>query len=576
MTEDLNQETVIQDALTTPTRSPNSSRSAWKRAVEFVEGSGPEFSSEVNTVLSQRLKVASMILFCAFGAFFLKNILTGYRPFGEHNSLIHAAHLAAHFLAMFVSGTVAWRMCTNCSHVNRHLRFTELMVFGTAMLMFLTVTFGIVLNTASQGFLYPVETPWFLLMFTYALLIPNSWQRALAIMTPMALAPVLVMGLTALFNPTVKEVMFSSQYRGVLLQTGMASTLGLVIATWGVRTIRSLRTAAFEARQMGHYHLKRLLGRGGMGEVHLAEHTLLKRPCAIKLIRPEMAGNPETLKRFEREVRATAQLTHWNTIEIYDYGMAADGTFYYVMEYLPGLNLDQIVDGHGPMPTSRTIHLLKQACDALGEAHDKGLVHRDIKPANIFAAKRGGTYDVVKLLDFGLVRTNDDEVDVKLTQEGKITGSPLYMSPEQASGDIADARSDIYAMGCVAFYLLTGRPPFQETKPVKLILAHIQKQPPSLRSIKEDIPEEIEQIVLKCLEKNPDDRFQSVDDLRAALVGLKENNQWKRADATHWWECHGCPKKRRLDECILEGRELPTDDEFESSAYEKTGLLIDA
>ncbi len=576
MTENTHQETVIQNALLTPTRSPSSSRSAWKRAVEFVEGSGPEFSKEVNLVLSQRLRMASIILFCAYGAFFLKNVLTGYRPFGDHNSLVHAVHLSTHFLAMFVSGTVGWRMCTNCSHVNRHLRLAELMVFGTSALMFLTVTLGIVLNTANQGFLYPVETPWVILMFTYALLIPNSWQRALAIMTPMALAPVLVMAFAAAFNPSIKEVMFNSPYRGVLLQTGMASTLALLIATWGVRTVRSLRTAAFEARQMGNYHLKRLLGRGGMGEVHLAEHTLLKRPCAIKLIRPEMAGNPETLKRFEREVRSTAQLTHWNTIEIYDYGMAADGTFYYVMEYLPGLNLDQIVEQHGPMPVSRTIHLLKQACDALGEAHEKGLVHRDIKPANIFAAKRGGTYDVVKLLDFGLVRSNDDEVDARLTQEGKITGSPLYMSPEQASGDLADARSDIYALGCVAYYLLTGRPPFLETKPVKLILAHVQAPVPNLRSIKDDISEEIEKTVMKCLEKDPQDRFQSVDELRAALVATKENGLWKRKDATQWWECHGCPKKRMLDECILEGQELPTDEEFESSAYEKTGVLIDA
>ncbi len=570
MIEDPNQETVIQDALLTPTRSPTSTRSAWKRAVEFVEGSGPEFSKEVSVVLSQRLKLVSIIFFGSYAVFFLKNFLTGYKPLGDGDSLARWTHL----IAMVVSGTVAWRMCTNCSHVNRHLRFAELVVFGTSALKFFVVTYGIVLSSANEGFLYPVETPWMVLMFAYALLIPNSWQRALAIMTPMALAPVIAMVSAAAFNPTVKEVMFNSPYRGVLLQTGMASTLALLIATWGVRTIRSLRTAEFEARQMGHYHLKKLIGRGGMGEVHLAEHTLLKRPCAIKLIRPEMAGNPETLKRFEREVRATAHLTHWNTIEIYDYGMAADGTFYYVMEYLPGLNLDQIVDQHGPMPVSRTIHLLKQACDALGEAHEKGLVHRDIKPANIFAAKRGGTYDVVKLLDFGLVRSDDLEVDAKLTQDGKITGSPLYMSPEQASGDLADARSDIYALGCVAYYLLTGRPPFQETKPVKLILAHVQKQPPNLRSVKHDIPESIEKIVMKCLEKAPQDRFQSVDDLRAALIDLKENDQWKRKDATQWWECHGCPKKRRLDECILEGRELPTDDEFESSAYKETDALI--
>ena len=236
--------------------------------------------------------------------------------------------------------------------------------------------------------------------------------------------------------------------------------LAAVSAVLGVHTINSLRDEALRARQLGQYKLKRLIGSGGMGDVYLAEHLLMKRPCAIKVIRPEKAGDPKVLARFEREVQATAKLSHWNSVDIFDYGRAADGTFYYVMEFLPGMNLSELVRRYGPMPASRAIHLVRQACNALAEAHDLGLVHRDIKPANIFAAIRGGRYDVAKLLDFGLAKPLMNVEAAQLTQEGAITGSPLYMSPEQAIGDREpDARSDIYAVGAVLYFLVAGRPP---------------------------------------------------------------------------------------------------------------------
>ena len=200
-----------------------------------------------------------------------------------------------------------------------------------------------------------------------------------------------------------------------------------------------------------------------MGEVYLAEHQLLKRPCAIKLIRPDRAGDPRALARFEREVRTTARLSHPNTVEIYDYGRTEDGTFYYVMEYLSGLSLADLVERHGPLPPGRAIYLLRQACGALAEAHAAGLVHRDLKPANIFAARRGGLHDVAKLLDFGLVLPTAEPVAPPSSAgTATIAGSPLYMAPEQATGDARpDARSDLYGLGAVAYYLLTGRAPFE-------------------------------------------------------------------------------------------------------------------
>jgi serine/threonine-protein kinase len=277
-----------------------------------------------------------------------------------------------------------------------------------------------------------------------------------------------------------------------------------------------------------------------MGEVYLAEHQMMKRPCAVKLIRPDKAGDPKILARFEREVRATAKLSHWNSVEIFDYGHADDGTFYYVMEYLPGMNLQELVTKHGPLPAERVIHLLTQTCDALSEAHEAGMMHRDIKPANIFAAQRGGLYDVAKLLDFGLVKPMAKFDDAHLTQEGSITGSPLYMSPEQSTGDSeSDARSDIYCLGAVGYFLLSGRPPFNYEQPIKVLLAHAREIPPSLSDLEDDIPADLEAVIMKCLEKEPSERYQNVLELRDALLNCESSGHWTRRVAQQWWKANG-------------------------------------
>ena len=199
----------------------------------------------------------------------------------------------------------------------------------------------------------------------------------------------------------------------------------------GAHLINTLRREVFEARQLGQYRLVKRLGAGGMGEVYLAEHRMLKRPCAIKLIHPDQAGDPHVLARFEREVRMTARLSHWNTVEIFDYGRTDDGTFFYVMEYLPGLSLEDLLERHGPLPAERVVHLLRQTCQGLREAHQVGLIHRDIKPGNVFAAQRGGLYDVVKLLDFGLVKPVGENPSVRLSQEGGISGTPFSCRPSR-------------------------------------------------------------------------------------------------------------------------------------------------
>jgi len=309
-------------------------------------------------------------------------------------------------------------------------------------------------------------------------------------------------------------------------------------SVWGVYMIGSLHREVFEARRLGQYRLKQRIGAGGMGEVFLAEHQMMKRACVIKLIRPERAGDPKTQARFQREVRATARLSHWNTVDVFDYGSTEDGTFYYVMEYLPGMSLAELVRRYGPMSPARVIHFLRQACDALGEAHAAGLTHRDIKPANIFAAHRGGVHDVAKVLDFGLVKSHaDDETSVQLTADGAITGSPLFMSPEQAIGDSEpDGRSDIYSLGAVGYYLLVGHPPFEGDKPLRVMFAHVHDEvvAPSLRGVY--VPEDLEQVILRCLEKKPADRFQDAASLAEALAACRDAGGWTRADAAAWWK----------------------------------------
>jgi serine/threonine-protein kinase len=298
-----------------------------------------------------------------------------------------------------------------------------------------------------------------------------------------------------------------------------------------------------EARQIGQYHLLHRIGAGGMGEVFLAEHQLLKRPCAVKLIRADSSDDPKALERFEREVRLTAQLTHWNTVEIFDYGRAEDGTYYYVMEYLPGLSLGQLVARYGPMPPERVVYLLRQVCQALREAHAAGLIHRDIKPTNIIAAQRGGVDDMAKLLDFGLARPIMQNFGRQLTAKGQVLGTPLFMAPEQARGvsQDVDARSDIYSMGAVAYYLLTARPPVEIEDGLEVMIAHARDPvvPPS--EIRAGIPDDLERVVLRCLAKNPADRFQDAESLEQALAECACADRWNAKLAAQWWRQVGQP-----------------------------------
>jgi serine/threonine-protein kinase len=369
----------------------------------------------------------------------------------------------------------------------------------------------------------------------YGVFIPNTRRRSLIGTTLLCLVPVVATGLAAGLNPAVR-----SSLREILPANFVPLFMAGVIAVFVAARGYELRRQAFEAKraaqQLGAYTLRKKLGEGGMGEVWLAEHRLLKRPCAMKFIRAELAAETTTAARFEREVRAVTALTHFNTVRIFDYGSGEDGSFFYVMEYLDGPTLDRLVKERGPLAPGRAVYLLRQLCGALAEAHAAGMVHRDLKPGNILVATLGGQWDVAKLLDFGLVQDySAAQSDDRITRAGTVLGTPSYLCPEQAAGDPVDPRGDLYSLGAVAFFMLAGRPPFESNSVGRLLTAHLTQPAPDLRTLRPDVPADLAAVVAKCLRKEPKERFQSASELEAALAGCVCAADWSAAAAAEWW-----------------------------------------
>jgi hypothetical protein len=303
------------------------------------------------------------------------------------------------------------------------------------------------------------------------------------------------------------------------------------------REIYGLRTQMVKAQRLGQYTIEQLVGEGGMGAVYIARHARLRRPTALKLLLPERTG-PDSIARFEREVQLTSQLTHPNTVAVYDYGRTPEGIFYYAMEYIDGLSLAELVEKHGPQPPGRVIFILIQAADALIEAHALGLIHRDVKPANILLCERAGSADVVKLLDFGLVKDIRASAEPSLTQTGIITGTPLYLAPETITDPaLVDHRVDIYALGAVGYCLLTGAPPFQGRSTVEVCGHHLHTIPsrPSSR-LGVQLPGALDDVLLRCLAKQRDERPSSARELQSLLRECAASAPWSSDDARPFWE----------------------------------------
>ena len=365
-------------------------------------------------------------------------------------------------------------------------------------------------------------------VFARALVVPSSGRRTLltSIVTfvPMTAAAIWL------------GINTRQQLPGAAFITGdlVFSIVAILIATRGSSIIYGLRRKVSEAMQLGKYTLDRKIGEGGMGTVHRASHALLRRPTAIKLLHPDRVGSQETLDRFEREVQHMSQLTHPNTVAVYDYGWNSDGVLYYAMEYLDGLNLDQLVRNHGVQASNRVVHILQQVCGALQEAHDAGIIHRDIKPANIILCERGGVPDVAKVVDFGLVKelTRDSSASTQV-----VLGTPGYIAPEAITDpDRIGPPVDLYALGAVGYFLLTGRRVFEGKTHVDVCIQHVTQTPiPPSQVVERPIPAELEAIIMRCLQKQPGDRFPSATALAEALAEVPRSNEWSTTHAKTFW-----------------------------------------
>ncbi|MGE0784956.1 MAG: serine/threonine-protein kinase [Sandaracinaceae bacterium] len=377
------------------------------------------------------------------------------------------------------------------------------------------------------------------LMLTYALvlraaLMPGAPKRTLVtgmagwlagVLTFLGLAVPDLVAPTRIVDPRI-TVLIGSTLLGVI-------TVGFTVKLSQV--LYGLRRQLKEAQQLGQYILESKIAEGGMGVIYRARHVLLRRPTALKLLRPELSDE-RSAARFEREVLLTSQLRHPNTVVVHDFGRTPDGVFYFAMELLDGVDLQTMVDRQGPLPVARMLYLFRQAASALSEAHGAGLIHRDVKPSNLFVSSAGPVKDWVKVLDFGLVREREPETSVGLSVAGAIVGTPLYMAPEQISDpDHIDTRADLYALGCTMYFALTGTPVFEGSL-IEVCAQHLKEAPVPIGVRNPDVPPEVERLVASLLEKDPDERLQSAEELVLAIDRLAETHPWSARQSADAWE----------------------------------------
>lgn len=435
-------------------------------------------------------------------------------------------------LGAFVMGLVLFALVRQGALPSKRLLDLGLVfyVFGALGIAVREFGHGLPLAADSSLILVTAECVW---IVAYPLVIPNTPGKTLAAsllaasMGPVGLA---LSGSAAGMSMDTVIYFLRSNYLCALF----ASLIARIVHRFSVRLER--------ARAIGSYELVERIGVGGMGEVWRAHHRLLARPAAIKVIRSDKLGDSlrereSLVQRFELEARETAALGSIHTIDVYDFGLTEEGDFYYVMELLEGMSLEQLVRDFGPVEPARAVYLLRQVCHSLGEAHARGLVHRDVKPANIFICRLGPDHDFVKVLDFGLVKHRIGETT--MTIEDSIVGTPAYMPPEIATGDDVDGRADLYSLGCVAHFLLTGRLVFAADTPLAQVLAHVHDAPVPPSALSElEIPAELDRVILDCLAKDPADRPSSAAEVAERLAAAVSDDAWTYQAARAWWERH--------------------------------------
>lgn len=382
--------------------------------------------------------------------------------------------------------------------------------------------------TASDGLPWLAVRPVGYLLLLRSVFVPSTPHRTAVVAGACVISPAVAILLVSTGTAPLAEAIHA------LARGAVDGAVAVAISA----VIYGLRREARKATRLGQYRIEEKIGEGGMGVVYRAVHSMLRRPTAVKVLRPDRADQ-RSLVRFEREVRMTCRLSHPNTVVVYDYGRTLDGTFYYAMELLDGADIGDLVRRHGPQEEARVLHVLKAVCGSLAEAHDLGLVHRDVKPSNVLLCHQGRAYDVVKVVDFGLVKDTRRIVrgDVDLTAPDAIVGTPHYMSPEAIEDSTAvGPRSDLYSLGSVAYYMLTGRPPFPGRGLVDIAVLKMEKAPPPPSEVAgRTIDDDLEGIVMRCLEREPDRRFPDAGSLGEALDDCRQTDAWTPAAARRWW-----------------------------------------
>ncbi|MCC6996832.1 MAG: serine/threonine protein kinase [Deltaproteobacteria bacterium] len=429
--------------------------------------------------------------------------------------------LALRAIECAILGFSLWRMHRVPGPSPLELRVLTITIYTSA-----SVLIGL-MAPFNMGILSPYAHGVSAIIVVGGITMPDRWRRGAPALGGPALAYPLTVLLSALWSPRIAAQLQDGAALGVFIQHGAIIAIVWVMLVAGGHLIWSLRRQVFEAREIGRYKLRRRIGAGGMGDVWMASHATLKRDVAIKILRPDPTTSGAALERFEREVQATSELTHPNTVRVFDYGSTEDGLRYYVMELLEGESLGGVVERDGPLPPARALHLVHQAARAIAEAHGKGIVHRDIKPENLFVTQLGGEPDFLKVLDFGIAKVLAPEQRGTLTGEGLVVGTPAFMSPEQAIGQPLSPRFDVYSLGAVLYYLLVGKPPFEGGNVAQVMHAQTKQAlaTPTARGVR--VPADLEAVVMRCLDKDPEARFKDAGALADALTACEDFGSWR-------------------------------------------------
>jgi eukaryotic-like serine/threonine-protein kinase len=514
---------------------PQSSSAGWSAA--------PEDAEARRLLLGRRIAYFGAVFFYLSLAFYIRNVALiaiaerTWPPFGHPALVLHVA-------AIGLSG-LQWLLCRSGRRSMGQLGLIDACGLLGSMALYCALVFAetmsrehaIAVHSAGAEVLL-VALIMVALIVTHAVIVPADSSRAFRLSAATSsLGPITAYAITAHAFPT--ELLRANPWLPLSEAGYVAMWAGLTVtvATIAARVIHGLKERVRDANEVGQYRLIEKIGEGGMGIVYLARHALLRRGTAVKLLHPARSGE-SALRRFEQEVQITSALTHPNTISIFDFGRTPDGVFYYAMEYLDGITLEDLVAHTGPQQPARVAQILRQACGSLDEAHFAGLIHRDIKPANLMLCLRGRVPDFVKVLDFGLVKEHTDEVGMGLSRAGALLGTPAYLAPEAIlEPSKIDARADLYALGAVGYYLLVGAPVFEGASMIEVCVKHLSSAPvPPSERTSLPVPASLERLILRCLAKDPSARPASAAEMIVALEELDDLGDWSVKDAGDWWK----------------------------------------